>query len=333
MEPVRTGIIGFGRWGEGYHFGCMKETGLYDVVAVCDVMEARCAAAKAQGLRATTRLDEFLSWDIELAAVCTHSSQHHEDVLKAAAAGKHLFVEKPLAVTAQQAEEMIAAAKAHNVVLTVDHNRHFDPDYCLVKAAVEDGLLGDIVLVENRTAGAGPELNFATADFRPTWRISAAHGGGVLLDWGPHWIEQVLDLMGKRKVVQVFGDLRHVKWGDVDDLFRADMVFEDGARASAGRIEISHYDLPDKWLVFGTEGTLHGPVKTEKGLHVAIHTPDGEMKRTKAVEARSLHVNVAEHIRKGTPLIITSEHALRVMKVMQATRDSAKIGKSVDVEI
>jgi predicted dehydrogenase len=303
------------------------------MVGVCDITEPRRKLAEELGLKTTDNVEEFLGWDIELVAITTHSSQHYEDALKAAQAVKHMLIEKPMSVTGQQAEEMVAAAKANNVVLNVMHNRHFDPDYRLVKAAVEDGLLGDLVAIENRTIGSAPAVGYGTPDYNQSWRITAAAGGGTLLDFGPHWVEQILDLMKGEKVVQVFGDVRNIKWGDADDIFRIDMIFESGTRATAAKCDIAYYSPPDKWLIFGTEATLHGPIAVGDQKQIVVKGPDYELKRAKSVPAVNLHANLAEHIREGKTLIITPEHALRVMQVIQAGVDSAKAGKSVDVSI
>lgn len=139
--------------------------------------------------------------------------------------------------------------------------------------------------------------------------------------------------MAPQRIVQIFADVRHIKWGDADDLFRIEMVFESGTRAIASKLDIAYYGPADKWLIFGEKATLHGVVSTGDKRYIVVCGPDYELKRTKAVEAVNLHVNVAEHLRNGTELIITADHALRVMKVLQAAIDSAKIGKSVDVDI
>ena len=333
MKPIKAGIIGFGRMAEICHYPEMKKSANYEVVGVCDITESRRAKAIELGMKATASLDEFLAWDIELVVITTHSSAHHADALKVAAAKKHMLIEKPIALTGQHAQEMVDAAKANKVMMSVFHNRHFDPDYKMVKAAVREGLLGKLVSIENRTIGSAPAVGFGTPDYNQQWRVTAAAGGGTLLDFGPHWTEQILDLTDGEKVVQVFGDVRHVKWGDADDLFRIDMVFESGLRASAAKCDIGYYTPPDKWLIFGTEATLHGPVKEGDKEKIVINGPDYELRRTKMVDQVSLHENIYLHLRENHPLIITADHALRVMKVLQAAVDSAKAGKRIAVSI
>ena len=329
MKPIKAGIVGFGRVGEGRHLPSLRAGGQYEVVGVCDITPKRREAAAAQGLKTTGDLAEFLAWPLDLVVIATHSSQHYPDALQAIAAGKHVLLEKPMTVTAAEAAELVAAAAQRRVVLTVRHNRHFDDDYRMVKAAVQEGLLGDLVLCENRSTGAAPAVGFGTADFNPKWRIAAAAGGGTLLDFGPHWVEQCLDLLAGHRVVQVFADVRHVKWGDVDDLFRVDMVFDHGVRAMASKIDLSYFKWPYKWFVVGTQATLHGPVDGQ----VTISGPDYELRQAKMTPPADLYANLAAHLREGEPLIITAAHALRVMQVLDAARESARLGKSVDVSI
>ncbi len=333
MSKIKTGIIGFGAMAERHHLDALLESGLFEPIGVCDITPARRAKAESLGLKATGELDEFLAWDTEFVVVATDSAHHHEAALKSAAAGKHLLVEKPIAPTLAEAEQMAAAARERDLMFTVYHNRHLDPDYRMVKQAVLDGLLGDLYAIENRTAGAAPAVGFGTSDFNPDWRISAT-GGGTLLDFGPHWTEQVLDLAPDRKVVQVFADVRHLKWGDADDHFRIEMVFDNGLRATVGKSDVAYRSNGFKWWILGSEATLVGPEQTDGGVgEVLICRPQELLRRKRAVPAESLHANIAAHLREGAPLIITPEHALRVMRVLDAARESARRGKSVDTDI
>lgn len=330
MQPIKTGIIGFGKVAERNHLPRMRDCGLYDLVGVCDITESRRQVAEAEGMKTTDSLDELLSWDIELVLITTHSSAHYADALKVAAAKKHMLIEKPIALRGPEAEEMVQAAKENGVVLTAHHNRHFDDDYRRVKKAVQDGAIGDVVSIENRTMGARPAIGYGVPDYNQQWRVTAAAGGGTMLDFGPHWVEQIVDLMQGHKIVQVFADVRHIKWGDAEDLFDITMVFDNDVYARAAKADISHYNLPYKWLVLGTEATL---VQNRGEDVVTILGEDAEETRNDAVPRESLHANIARHIREGEPLIITAEHALRVMQVLEAARQSAAAGKSVDVAI
>lgn len=331
MDPLKTGIIGFGRMAEGHHLEKMWECDLYDVVGVCDVTPSRCEKAEELGLRATQDLETFLSWDIEAVVLAMHSSGRVEPALAAAAAGKHILSDKPLAANAADARRIVDAAAGAGTILSVYHNRRYDTDYRMVKSAVRDGLLGDIVFAENRTLSSRPAHGFGTPDYNPDWRITAAQGGGALLDFGPHWIDQVLDLMEGHAVVQVWGDVRNIKWGDADDHFRIEMVFDNGTRASAGKTDIAYGRLPLKWLIVGTEATLRSAGGGDES--VTVYGPDFEIKRSRAVPEQALHANFARHVRGEEELIVSAAHALRVMEIISAGIESSETGKSLDVAI
>ena len=310
-----------------HHLQRLRECGRFEPVGVCDITPARREAAVAEGMVATEDRQQFLDWDTELVVVTTHSAHHRDDAVAALQAGKHVLVEKPMATTGAAAAEMADVAQAAGKILAVYHNRHFDPDYRMVKSAVQEGLLGQIISLENRTGGARPAVGFGTKDYHQEWRITADAGGGTLLDFGPHWVEQVLDLLAPRSVTEVFADVRHVKWGDADDLFQIQLVFDDGVHASIGKYDLAYaFPLP-KWLIVATEATLHGPVGDERRL---VITGDGwETTRDHSADPPDLHTNLADAIQTGTNLIIPTAHALRVMQVLQAARDSAAAGRSV----
>ncbi len=331
MEKIKAGIFGFGRMAENHHMKLMNESGLYDIAGVCDITESRRTSAGKLGLKTTESLEEMLSWDIELVVISTHSSAHHEAALKVAAAGKHMLVEKPMCVTVKEAEEMVKAAEEAGVCMMVYHNRHNDADIIRVRGAVAEGLAGEIVSIENRTMGSRPALGFGIPDYNPNWRVTASDGGGTLMDFGPHWVEQVLSLMGHHKVVSVFADIRHVKWGDADDLFDIMMVFDNGVRARAAKSDISFWSPSFKLVVIGTEATI---CARGSGCEESIvKGPDFETVRKEQIDIPSLHVNLAKHLRGEEELMISPGHALRVMKVLGAARESAQSASSISTEI
>ncbi len=334
MKPIRVGLVGFGRVGERHHLKNMRKCGMYDVRIAYDITEARLEKARELDLIATTDFDEFLAADTELVVICTPSSLHTDFAIKAAEAGKHILCEKPIAQTAAEAHAMAEAALSRGLVFTVNQNDHMEHGYRLVKHAVRSGILGELVRVENRNIGQGPSTGYGCEEYNREWRITKAMGGGTLMDYGAHRIEQMLDLMSRDKVVQVFGDVRHILWGDADDLFQAEFIFESGIRGVSAKWDLPWHRPLYSWLIVGTEGTLYGPIKEEDRQCVVF--ADKDQKEHHLYDTwpdESIHENLARHIREDEELIITPEHALRVMDLIQATRDSAEAGRSVDVEV
>jgi scyllo-inositol 2-dehydrogenase (NADP+) len=126
-------------------------------------------------------------------------------------------------------------------MLTVFHNRRWDSDYRRVKKAVRDGVIGEPFLVENRTAGSGPAVGFGVPEFRQDWRVTRSMGGRTIYDFGPHWIDQMLDLIPSR-VVQVFAEVKHLLLVKSEEGLRVmqviDAAFESAARGRSVEVEI-----------------------------------------------------------------------------------------------
>jgi scyllo-inositol 2-dehydrogenase (NADP+) len=330
-NPIKTGIIGFGKMAEKTHLKNLRRLPeLYDVAAVCDTTESRRAAAREHEIPTVVGdLEEFLSQGLELVFITPHSSVHHQLAMPCLERNCHLVIEKPVTITADEAGEIFTAARSKGLMACVYHNRRFDPDYRKVKKLVRERGVGDLILLENRTAGEKPAIGFGVKDFKPEWRISAEMGGGTLFDFGPHWIDQILDL-APGKVVEVFADVRNVKWGDADDYFHVTMVFDSGLRAVASKCDFV-YHAPGKWLVYGTEAT----VWCEAINAEAAHWSNGreEIEETEGVPAPDYFKNYHEVIRNGAEPVIDPRGSLRVMQVIDAARASAAKGKSVEVDI
>lgn len=327
-QPVRVGFVGFGRQAE-IHAGAMATMPQqFALSAVCDVTPSRQEAARAQfDMPADGDLDAFLHRDLELVFITTNSSSHHDIALKVAAAGKHMVVEKPLAMTSQEASEMLEAARRHRVLLTCFHNRRWDPDVRRVRRVVREGTLGDLFLVENRSASSRPAQAFGTPDFNQAWRVTRALGGGTIFDFGPHWFDQVLSVVPGR-VVQVYADVRHLKWGDADDHFDVKLVFEGGCRATVSKTDVAYQAWP-KWMVFGMRGTLRHDEATCR-----VRTESGEeLVQDEGDPAVDLFQNFYDAIRRGAPLAVTGEEAKRNVDLIDASIRSAAEGRSLDVSI
>jgi predicted dehydrogenase len=328
-EPIRVGLIGFGRQGENHAKSMARNPEWFRLTAVCDVTPSRQDVARTSyGMRATDTLGEFLRDDVELVFVTSHSSMHHEHTLAALAAQKHCMVEKPFAVDGQQAGEMVDAAAAAGVLLSCFHNRRWDEDVRRVRKVVREGALGDLFLVENRTAGSRPAVGFGVPDFQQEWRITASMGGGTIFDFGPHWFDQVLSLLPGRKVRTVFADVRHFKWGDADDHFDVRLVFDDGCRATVSKSDVAYVSWP-KWIVLGAEGSIRYEQNT-----CTVATADGQTTTVSEGEPRpDLFANLYEAIREGRPLLVTADEARRNIQLIDASFESARQGRSIEVDI
>jgi predicted dehydrogenase len=325
--PVGVGFVGFGRQA-AYHAEAMQALPKqFRLVAVSDVTPTRRTAAHGYGMVAGEAVETAFADGVELVFVTSHSSLHHVHAMAAIASGRHVMVEKPFAMDRAQAREMVDAARAKGVLLSCFHNRRWDDDVRLVRQAIADGRLGELISVENRSAGARPAVGFGTPDFFQEWRVTARMGGGTILDFGPHWFDQVLSLRPGHVVTQVYGDVRNIRWGDADDFFEARITFDDGVRATVGKCDVA-YLSPPKWLIYGTAATLRHDGDTCIVENADVST------RIKVGDAKGdLFGNLHDAIRLGTPLLVTGDEARRNIELIEATIMSARERRAVDVQI
>ncbi len=197
MRRLNVAVIGCGFWGLN-HARVFKEIEQARLVAVSDVDELRAKQAGSKyGVDWYVDNDKLLSrGDVEAVTICTPSSTHMEVALQAIEAGKHVFVEKPLASSASEAYEILKAARRKGVRLTVGHIERFNPGVKRVKGLLEEGRVGEVVLMSSRRVSMWPV------------RIGDV---GVVKDLAIHDIDVMRYLLNKEpvEVYAVAGSLRH----------------------------------------------------------------------------------------------------------------------------
>jgi predicted dehydrogenase len=185
-EPVRIGVVGLGYWGPNLarNFSQMPEA---DLVWCCDADESRRERVAAQfpRVRLTERFEDLLEdGDLDAVVVATPVPTHHALAKAALLAGKHVFVEKPLAWTAQEARELEALSRETGRTLMVGHLLRFHPAVVKLRELIESGDLGDVLYVY----GNRQNLGVIREDENALWSL------------GVHDISVVLYLLGGRPV-------------------------------------------------------------------------------------------------------------------------------------
>ncbi len=263
QQMISVGIIGFGRIG-AEHFGWLSRTKAIRAVAVADATSARRTMAEQRGLRAFEQIEPLLEdRQIDAVLVATPTAMHFEHVSMALSAGKHVMVEKPMAMDFAQARELAARAVSTRRVLSVFHNRRWDADYLAVRAAVASGVLGKLINVESRLGQFASCVGPAAKEYRPGWRNEGAFGGGGLYDWGSHFVDQLWRLLWPARPMRVFAQLRGNVWSsDCDDFARVLIDFDHGV---AGLVEINTTTaapLP-RWHIDAANGSATSPHSPE----------------------------------------------------------------------
>ncbi|MDE2221063.1 MAG: Gfo/Idh/MocA family oxidoreductase, partial [Gammaproteobacteria bacterium] len=185
---AKVGLVGFGLAGRVFHAPLIRASGMQVVGVVSRQRDAVSAALPAASVMPD--LGALLSQPgLDLVVIATPNDQHEAQALAALAAGKHVVVDKPLALSSAGADLLIRAAAESGVMLSVFHNRRWDSNFRTLKRVLEAGTLGAVQGFEARWNRYRPKLP-------DRWRESAAHGGGLLFDLGTHLIDQALQLFG-----------------------------------------------------------------------------------------------------------------------------------------
>jgi len=193
MKKYKVGIIGYG-WAAGAHIGAINATSHAQVTAVYSqrkLDDAEVSLRHGCQIKTYTDFAEFLESAIDVVDLCSMPALHKEQAIAAAEAGKHLIIEKPLAMSLEDCREIVAAAKKNDVLGCVCLECRFSGQFLSTKAILDQGLLGDIHYGEvDYYHGIGPWYG----QFR--WNIGKENGGSALLTAGCHALDALLLCMG-----------------------------------------------------------------------------------------------------------------------------------------
>jgi predicted dehydrogenase len=190
--------------------------------------------------------------DIDAVCICTPSGMHAEGAVAALDAGKHVVVEKPMEVSLEECDRMIAAEDATGKKLTIISQHRFDAATVLVKDAIDAGKLGKIVLADATVKWWRTQNYYDSGDWRGTWQWD---GGGALMNQGVHTVDLLQWLTGG--VSSLFAQVRTAAHEriEVEDVAVAALTFENGAIGTLTATTAAWDGFPVRIDIFGTEGT------------------------------------------------------------------------------
>jgi predicted dehydrogenase len=199
VSTVRWGLAGFGVGGRVFHAPMIASADGIDLVAVVSTNSSRAEEAVAAGYNVAPDVAGLVELGVEGVTITTPAGTHVPLAHEALDAGLHVVVDKPFALTAQDARGVVDHARRAGRTLSVYQNRRWDGDFLTVKAVVADGTIGTVRRFESRVERFRPEL--------PAWITgkTSLEGGGTLVDLGPHLIDQAVQLFGP--VATVFAEL------------------------------------------------------------------------------------------------------------------------------
>ena len=285
---------------------------------------------------------------VDLITVAIPNDSHIDVVVKALKAGKNVICEKPVAMNSLELDEMISAAEESGRVFSVHQNRRFDVDFLAMKQIKCSGELGEIINIESRIHGS--------RGIPSDWRGEKEHGGGTLLDWGVHLIDQLLQIFDE-KIEKIHCVFDHITNSEVDDGFKLTIYFEGGKSAY---IEVGTYNFiaMPRFYMRAQKGSAiitdwrekckvakcthwHEseviPVQTAAGLTKTMAPRDSvtmdeyELERPES-DVHDYYRNFCLAIDGMATQLVTHLEMRRVMKVMEAFFESDRLGQAIKYE-
>lgn len=227
----RVAVIGFGGQG-AWHCGQILKSDVTELAGTYDIKEERRNAAKANGIFVYDSNEAiFADKTVDIVVVATPNDVHEDLVVSGLLSGHNVICEKPVALSVEEFDRMVEAEKKSGKKLSVHQNRRWDVDFLGVKSVIESGEIGEVLRIESRIHGS--------RGIPSDWRCEKAPGGGMILDWGVHLIDQMLQL-NPEKVTTVNCVNTHYTNKEVDDGFRLELGFESGKTA---HVEVGTYNF------------------------------------------------------------------------------------------
>ncbi|MBE6598706.1 MAG: Gfo/Idh/MocA family oxidoreductase [Ruminococcaceae bacterium] len=249
-NPIKLGLVGIGRAGNGMHRSELASRGdKFQFAAVCDIIEERAAAMAAEcGCRGYTKIEDILADpEVEVVDIATRSADHYKHAKMALLAGKNVFLEKPFCMNTAEAKELISlGSEPGGPKLFIRHNRRFEGGFETAMEIINSGKLGDVYEIK---------LTRNSYQRRKDWQTISEFGGGQLLNWGPHIIDHSLRFCGG-DYTDLYSSIKHVAAaGDCEDHIK--IVFT-GVNGRVVDMEISGgMAIPTPvYTVYGSKGAM-----------------------------------------------------------------------------
>lgn len=320
---MRVGIVGMGFMGMT-HLAGWQSTPVTEI----SVYSEEYRDSVPEPVKHYDNLDDLLN-SVDVVDVCTPTHTHHEIVLKAAAAGKHVICEKPLARTVQQAREMVDACEKAGITLLVAHVVRFFPEYATAKQTVASGDIGDVAVIR-----------LTRASFKPgapdSWFHDPAKSGGMMMDLMIHDFDYARWVAGE--VERVFAKNTISRFPGADGDYSVVMLrHKNGALSNVeGGWAYPKPMFRTALEIAGSKGLIEHPAGSSipLGIHLkqtADDQPDIAVPLSPLAE--DPYVTEIKHfyrvLTEGVEPRVTAQDGLEALKIAAAAIQSAETGKPV----
>jgi predicted dehydrogenase len=344
IKAIHTAVLSYGMSGRVFHCPLLDVHPGFSI----DVIVKRNGESVPRYPRASIvkSVDEAIQMsEIELVIINVPNEFHFQFASQALEAGKHVVVEKPFVVTAEEAEKLIRIAKKNNRVLTVFQNRRWDGDFLTVKKVIEEKRLGKIVEFE---AHYDRFRNYIQEN---TWKEEEGPGSGILYNLGSHMIDQAFNLFGMPEWVDARVGIQRTG-GKVDDFYDIRMEYQDKLVILKSSYLVR--EPGPRYTVHGEAGSFikygldpqeqalnEGKIPGSEGWGVEPENYWGKLNTTingghyegplETIPGNYLkfYDNVYDAIRNDTSLTVPPEDALSGLKIIEACLVSSKSKKAL----
>lgn len=320
-----------------------------ELAGVYDISEERMEWARERGFGLYESVEAILADpEVDIVLIATPNDSHKDLAIRSMRAGKHVLCEKPVMMSSGELEEVMQVSKETGMVFYPRQNREWDRDYKIIQKIYEEKLIGECTRIESRVHGS--------RGIPSDWRGKKEHGGGMMMDWGVHLLDRMLVLVPE-KITSVYCKLTNITNDECDDGFTLILTFESGLTALIEVGTCNFIPLP-LWYMTGTEGTAvidnwkcegkmvtldswedkdAKPILAGAGLTKTMAPRDGNSLTEKplpdvAFDNNELYSNLVDTINGEAKQIVSQEHALRVLRLMEAAVKSSETGNAVCFE-
>ena len=324
---LKAAVYGLGRWGNRLVESVQGSGKFQFVRAISREPEKQKEFSQKFGVKVVSSYGRVLK-DPEIGAIVltTPHSLHMKQIVQAAKAGKHVFVEKPMTLTRKTAEKAIEATRAAGVTLGIGFNRRYAPSFIEMMSRIRAGQIGDVLHVE--AAHSGPTGYGLKPDSWRSTRVEAPAGG--MTARGVHTLDSMIQIAGLVQSVYAFSDNRKLPAGvDMDDTTTMLLKFPNGVTGYLSAL----FTTAELYRVhvFGSKGWLElrgDSDLTFRGLQgapekITLPTVDKEKLELEAF---------ADAIEQKKPYMVPAEEAVNGVAVLEAIVASAAKGKPIKIQ-
>ena len=350
MSKKRAVVIGYGGMGK-WHTDEMLKSDVIELAGIYDIDPARVALAESNGIRAYATPEEI--WadpTVDMVTIAVPNDFHEPYAVQALAAGKHVVCEKPVTLNSESLQTMIDAAVKADRLFTVHQNRRWDGEFLVMRDIYRSGDLGDIFHIESRVHGS--------RGIPGDWRQLPEKGGGMILDWGIHLIDQMMGIVTDRKLTRIYCKCDHITNELVDDGFKLEMYFEGDVSAHIEVGTSNFINLPRFYMVgrngsalipdWGNDAQIVWctnynekevvPVITAAGITKTMAPRDEKSIAQKfnpqpVADVHDFYRNFVRAMNGEETQIVTHHQMMVDMKIMEAAFESDRTGMPVDVDL